>query len=560
MKDECGQPPAHQSQVHKAPITESPATAGGTRSVPATLPAEAGTTNMKKHISVAFYHGLGDCAYFAHLIPLYTRRGFEVEVECTPDKGILFRAAGAKVVAKAAATHPWGYPSGGTHEGQGRFWQGSKMGHNLSEPPLPFIGEKEKLWDEFCQVRLDLAPHLSAAAVESARRWAERLPRPLVLLHTKGNTSQDRKSLPDDVTREFYRAFLDQCPGSLVLLDWDNRVPRLASYRIRHLDELGACSTETMLALMCEADLLVGVDSGPLHASRLAGTRTIGVWMPGHYPATYTLPRDEQLNVVLEGHTAEWNRFKRIPWNLVEHPGRSFTGQGLAEICAKMLSPPRYLPPKEQKADGTRSVPATMASDVQLQEFVLERCRGVHGNALSAYCDRNRSFDVLLQESSARFTSPTFVETGTIRAAEDWAGAGFSTYLFGAYLRNVGGKLHSVDLSGEHCRFAREWTAVFGETVEVTQADSVSFLRSFARPIDVLYLDSLDTTEPRHAEHCLAELQAALPKLHEKSLIIIDDTPWHGGAWVGKGARAVPWLLENGWRVLYGVYQVVLSR
>jgi hypothetical protein len=42
----------------------------------------------------------------------------------------------------AATTHPWSYPPGGTHVGHGRFWQGSKMGHNISRPPLPNIGDK----------------------------------------------------------------------------------------------------------------------------------------------------------------------------------------------------------------------------------------------------------------------------------------------------------------------------------------------------------------------------------------------------------------------------------
>ena len=502
----------------------------------------------KETVSVAFYHGLGDCSYFAHVVPLYVNRGFDVEVECTPDKAILFEAAGAKVVAKARAEHRWGYPAGGTFEGQGRFWQGSKIGHNLSHPPLPDIGTQEQLWEELCQTRIDIGPHLSEEAQETARRWSDRLPRPIALLHTKGNTGQDRKSLPDNLAGEFYKAFLDRCDGSLVLLDWDNRVPRLANHRIRHLDELGSCSTDVLLALMQQADLIVGVDSGPLHLSRFVRTPTVGIWMPGHYPATYTLPRTEQLNIVLADPTSQWNKFKRIPWNLVEHSGSAYKSEHLAALCAQMLAPPRYLDR------------AHVAADLQLQQFVREWCRGVHGNALSAYCDRNRSLDALLREASARFAQPTFVETGTIRAEEDWPGAGFSTYLFGAYLSRHGGKLHSVDLSHQNCQFAREWTSISGKAVEIVQQDSVSFLSQFAGAIDVLYLDSLDTTEPGHADHCLKEIQAALPRLHERSLVIIDDTPWHGGAWVGKGARAVPWLLEQGWRLLYAGYQVVLSR
>jgi predicted O-methyltransferase YrrM len=270
--------------------------------------------------------------------------------------------------------------------------------------------------------------------------------------------------------------------------------------------------------------------------------------MPGHYPSTYSVPRRQQLNVVLAEPTRAWNRYKRIPWRVVEQPGGAFDANRLAGWCAQMLAPRRYLDEDES------------AADVQLQQFVGEWCRGVGGNALSGFADRHRSFDLLLREMRTRFAHPIVVETGTVRAEEDWGGAGFSTYWLGAFLSRRGGRLHSVDWSAAHCAFARTWTEIFASTVTVHQEDSVAFLQKFPAPIDVLYLDSLDTTETGHAEHAQRELEAALPRLHEKSLVLIDDTPWSGGAWIGKGARAVPWLLEQGWRILYGGYQVLLAR
>ncbi len=504
------------------------------------------TNQAKQKISVKFHHGLGDCAYFAHLIPLYTRRGYEIEVECPPDKALLFRAAGAGVIEHAESEHAWGYPPGDTHVGQGKFWQGSKIGHNISERPLPNIGDEAELWQELRDTRIDIQSHLTPQAIETARSYLAPLRPPIVLLHTKGNTAQQRKSLPDAIALNFYKSLIDRFDGTLVLLDWDNRVPRLASYRVRHLDDLGRCPLDVLLALMTRADLMIGVDSGPLHAARFTNTPTVGLWMPGHYPTTYSLPRNEQLNVVLAEPTRQWNRYKRIPWNLYEHPGDIYNAEILAEICEKMLAAPRYLPAER------------IGADVQLQQFVLQYCRGERGNSLSSYSDRHRSFDVLLKETSRRFTAPTIVETGTIRAEEDWGGAGFFTYLAGAFLTPQGGRLHTVDINPESCRFARQWTQVFGETVQVHQEDSVSFLQNFPDPIDVLFLDSLDTTEPAHAEHGLREVQAGLSKLHEKSLIVLDDTPWNAGAFVGKGALAVPWLLERGWKIGYAGYQVVL--
>lgn len=65
---------------------------------------------------------------------------------------------------------------------------------------------------------------------------------------------------------------------------------------------------------------------------------------------------------------------------------------------------------------------------------------------------------------------------------------------------------------------------------------------------------------PGHADHALRELEAAMPKLHDQSLVLVDDTPWNAGAFVGKGARVVPWLTERGWKILYGGYQVLMSK
>lgn len=304
-----------------------------------------------------------------------------------------------------------------------------------------------------------------------------------------------------------------------------------------------------MFALFDAADLLVGVDSGPLHAASLSDIPRVGIWMPGHYAARYSLPHRRQLNLVLGGHTSTWNRFRRIPWNLVEQSGHQFEAPWLAAQILRVLQPPRYLPADQR------------AADVQLQQWIGEWCRGPHGNtAQGSYADRQRSFDVLFREVTCRFREPMIVETGTIRAEEDWGGAGFFTYLAGAYVHRVGGRLLSVDLTPQHCEFARTWTAVFGSAVEIHCQDSVAFLEQYSRPIDVLYIDSLDTYEPGHAEHALREVQTALPRLHQRSLILIDDSYCQAGACCGKGALAVPWLLERGWCILYAGYQVLLTR
>lgn len=499
--------------------------------------------------SVSFYHGLGDCANFARLIPLYIRRGHQISVECTPDKAILFRAAGAHVVSRAQHTHAWAHAPHEVPAGHGPDWLGSKPGWNISEPPLPSIGKNRELWTEYYRTQVRVSPLIPKQDVKTVCRWLDGLLRPVVLLHTKGNTGQQQKSLPDHIAVEFYKELLDRFDGTLVLLDWDDRVPRLSSWRVRHLSDLTSdCSTEQMFALMDQADLLIGIDSGPLHACALTDTPTVGLWMPKHYPARYALPRRHQLNVVLADHTHLWNRYHRIAWNIVEHAGTEFDPAILSDFCAAMLTSPRYLSREH------------LASDVQMQQWIRRWCRCSVGNSLSQHADRNHSFDVLFRELSKRFSNPTIMETGTMRAEEDWSGTGFFTYLAGAYAFRAGGVVHSVDIDAGKCDFARTWCSPFGDSVQGHASDSVAYLSDFPDPIDVLYLDSLDTYEPGHAEHALKEAQAALPRLHDRSIIIFDDSPWTAGTVAGKGALAVPWLLNQGWHIVYAGYQVILSK
>ena len=40
--------------------------------------------------TISYPHGLGDCVYFAHQLPLYRRRGHDIRIVCNPDKRCLF--------------------------------------------------------------------------------------------------------------------------------------------------------------------------------------------------------------------------------------------------------------------------------------------------------------------------------------------------------------------------------------------------------------------------------------------------------------------------------------
>ncbi len=155
----------------------------------------------------------------------------------------------------------------------------------------------------------------------------------------------------------------------------------------------------------------------------------------------------------------------------------------------------------------------------------------------------------------------TIVETGTTRAVDHWSGDGQSTVVFGSYCQKFGGRLWTVDISEQAMAASRKASFAFRDFIDYRVEDSIGFLQNFDRPIDLLYLDSYDfpTDGSDHnpsQEHSLKEAQAALPRLHNQSVIVIDDCGLPHG---GKGGKVVPFLLGEGWQVVGLGYQIVLT-
>lgn len=173
-----------------------------------------------------------------------------------------------------------------------------------------------------------------------------------------------------------------------------------------------------------------------------------------------------------------------------------------------------------------------------------------------------RSALKLLEERGAR----VLVETGTARhGLEKSRSDGASTIVFGAWARRHGAKLHSVDLSPDAIEASR--AAVLendlADAVRLYASDSIEFLRSFGEPVDFLYLDSYDysKTDPevqrRSQTHHLEEFRAIEDRLHDRSVVLIDDCRLAGG---GKGKLVVDYMRSKGWIVVKSAYQVLLAK
>lgn len=179
---------------------------------------------------------------------------------------------------------------------------------------------------------------------------------------------------------------------------------------------------------------------------------------------------------------------------------------------------------------------------------------------------RFRTFSVALQLAVDR-KAKTFIETGTSRANSNvCASDGCSTYIFTAFnqfLNDSSVEMYSVDISEANCQVSRNNIKSYGKyAVQVVASDSVVFIRDWPvdKKIDFLYLDSFDFfpgQEIASQEHHLKELYAAWNKIHDDTIIFMDDCRLRMG---GKCALVREYLMKNNWKIVIDEYQTVFVK
>lgn len=118
-------------------------------------------------------------------------------------------------------------------------------------------------------------------------------PFPAVAIHYEGNTSADKKNLSHDQAQAICGAVLER--GYVpIILDWDRRSPLPDQQAIFcpdvHDGDLwggtGTGDAEMLAALIGQCEMMIGVDSGPLHVAGATETPTLGIWK-GHHPIQF---------------------------------------------------------------------------------------------------------------------------------------------------------------------------------------------------------------------------------------------------------------------------------
>jgi len=153
---------------------------------------------------------------------------------------------------------------------------------------------------------------------------------------------------------------------------------------------------------------------------------------------------------------------------------------------------------------------------------------------------------------------PVILEVGTLR--DNTMGGGHSTYKFGEFCSMFNGTLHTVDISDEAIEFSMKATSDFQPWIKYHNSDSTHFLKDFTGEINLLYLDGFDSTDGKEeaaSQKQLEEIQAALPRLSERCVVLLDDADLPKG---GKVALSSKYLVKHGFKPVLKEYQYLYVR
>jgi hypothetical protein len=155
------------------------------------------------------------------------------------------------------------------------------------------------------------------------------------------------------------------------------------------------------------------------------------------------------------------------------------------------------------------------------------------------------------------------VEIGGIRWETGKQGDGHSTIAWGEYAKEHGLKIYSVDIDLACTTVCKKLTTEYSKFISYHTESGDNFLSRFSETIDVLYLDAIGSRvngegSDNYEEENLVTAKLAFTKMSAISLVLFDDIV--SSTFEGKGKKAIPYFLDNGFRLLFNEERQVLLR
>jgi hypothetical protein len=302
---------------------------------------------VNSEIRFSFAHGIGDCVYAAML---FSAIRAPVRVWAPPIKQPIFRALGItteeawpppeEVDGEKLPAHPWETPCHPTWM-EPAEWAGNKQAWNADRPPLPPFRFSDVIWRRLSEHQRLTERHLKD---EECRAQAEKLVkdvgRPVVLLHAEGRSPAEIQALDANTVKSLCTA-LGEHGYKVIILDTSG--PRLGQ-RPENAVLTSDCyplarerPVQSLWALYDVVDLFIGIDSGPLHLSRLHWVPTVGVWTRQNPPELCPpWPHGSTVAHVVPLETLQRDPYRALAWRMIPYDSSPSLVPVVVKVVNKM--------------------------------------------------------------------------------------------------------------------------------------------------------------------------------------------------------------------------------
>ncbi len=167
--------------------------------------------------------------------------------------------------------------------------------------------------------------------------------------------------------------------------------------------------------------------------------------------------------------------------------------------------------------------------------------------------------------------NPNIVEVGVSRYEANLSD-GDSTSIWAWYVSKYGGSYHGCDISKESLKICQQVLsryvgAKFGEndksiSIALTNKDGLEFLNNYNKPIDLLYLDTIDWVKGSWDSglYHLKLMLAAINKVTVGGYVMFDDT-FNVDTFEGKAEIVIPYLIgSTNFTLIHKGYQFIFRR
>ncbi len=287
-------------------------------------------------------HGLGDCVQLLRMITAARSIGAAIPpFKYASNKKYLFETCGIAYCRDAAYVIGYPYDANFNHPDPANDQKANKLGADIEH--MPFLDIDPKLvWEKTCQ-NDDLSPLVDLSGDNPWFDRLESLPPVKVVFHPHGVSFSAQKNLADNLIEEIQWRLVGKGYG-VILLNWDD--PKLkainhpAVLKVDNWKWRDENRIRETLQLYAVCDLMIGVDSGPLHLCAFSRIQALGIFTEFH-PSAVCLPRQKTVHMCRR-KCSQWDQsINRAMldrgWNIVDYEGSYPTGDAIVSQVVQMV-------------------------------------------------------------------------------------------------------------------------------------------------------------------------------------------------------------------------------